>query len=430
MIRKFFRAILVGSSETLFAVLLVGVLALVFFALFLVLFPNGTGLVDYYGGSLGDKRRADSGTPGAPGTGGPAGKDGPSADEKVAMLSLVTRRVKERRAEAVEWSSAREGMPIFHRQAIQTLGGSSAVVTLRERDTITLGENSLAVFTRPEAEDAAGARRASLVLMGGEVRGRVASAGEGVAIVTAAGETTVRSGSGGAAQFAVTVNDDKSSTFTLYAGAAEVRAEGRSVTLGPHQAVRVEPSSAPGEPIALPDPPGPIAPAPDAEVRYGAAAPEVEFQWAAVEGADRYRLVLARDERFADVLLDRKVAGPSFVHGNLPQGSVYWRVSSVRSGAEGLPGVPRSLRLVHDGVPPRLSVEFPGDVVASDRFVLAGRTEPGSRVFVGDEAIEVSATGEFRHEIALKRGVNMIVIEAVNATGNSAYEARYVTAKY
>lgn len=430
--RKFLRAVLVGSSETFLAVMLVGVFALVFFAMFLVLFPNGTGLVDLYGGVIGrggDRAADAAGAP--PGGAGPLGKDGPAPDEVVALLARVSHSVKERRAEAVEWGAAREGMAIRHRQAIQTLARSSAVVNVAHSGNLTLGENTLAVFTRPEAEGAGDPRVASLVLVGGEVRGSVASGpGAAMAVVTSNGSSTIHPGGGSPAQYAVRVNADKSSTFSLYTGAAEVTAAGRTVRLGANEAVTVSPSSPPGTPIRLCDPPSLVAPGNDAVLPFGATAPKVEFRWTEVAGADAYRVVLARDARFDDVLLDKRVAGPRFVHGNLEPGRIFWRVSGVRAGTDGAPGAARELRLDRDAQPPALSVPFPEGTVESDHLLVQGRTEPGCRVFVADAPVAVSDAGEFRQDVPLKRGLNMIVIEAMDAAGNSAYQAKYVTAKY
>jgi len=429
MPKNVLKSMLRGSWESLLAVALVGAFALVFLALFAVMFPAGSGLVDMYGQMFG---RGVEPTQAGRGPGGPVA-DTTEPDTIVATLVSISRSVKKRGAEAIEWTAASEGMPIHNHQAIQTLARSGAVVALGRHDEMTLEENTLAVFTRPEAENGQGARQSSLLLIGGQVRGKISSgdgADNALAVLTSVGATTIHPGPKSPAQFAVSVSPDKVSTFSLYAGSAEVKVAGKTLFLSPNQAVTVDPSGVAGQVELLPASPEPVAPADHAVAAFGRLAPRVLFSWTEVGGADGYRFVLARDATFKDVLLDKHVATPQFVHGSLEAGRYFWKVGSLRGNVAGLTGPVRELLLVRDTDPPGLALELPGEVRDPSDFMVKGRTEPGSQVFIDKEEVPVSGNGEFQLAVALRRGVNMIVIEAVDAAGNSSYEAKYVNGKF
>jgi hypothetical protein len=139
---------------------------------------------------------------------------------------------------------------------------------------------------------------------------------------------------------------------------------------------------------------------------------------------------IARDPRFETIVHAADVTDASFVHGNLGEGGYYWRVTSLKDRAQGVPGPAGRFRVVHDESPPPLTVGFPREPVRSDRLVLRGATEPGARVFVVNRPTDVTRTGEFERVVRLERGVNVVVVEAVDAAGNTAYQSQLVHAKY
>jgi hypothetical protein len=429
MLKNVLKSLLRGSWESLLAVVLVAAFALAFMALFTVMFPTGSGLVNLYGEILGKDVEHE---PNRSAAAGSAGEAVPS-DDIVATLTSVSRSVKQRGADAIEWTAATAGMPIRDRQAIQTLARSGAVVTLGRHDEMVLGQNTLAVFAHPDQGNGAGTRQASLLLVGGEVRVKLGpgdGAARGLSVLTTASSTTVRPAARSSAQFAVVVSPDKSSTFSLFSGQADVTVAGKTLSLQANQVVTVDTSGHASPVESLPATPEAQAPADHAKATYGRLAPRVEFRWNGVGGADGYRLVVARDPEFENVVLDKIVGAPQFVHGGLEAGRYYWKVSGVRGKAAGLATPVRELELARDTEPPAIVVDLPAEVRDSAGFVLHGRTEPGSQVLIDKEPVAVSPDGAFERTLTLRRGVNMIVIEAVDAAGNSAYEAKYVNGKF
>ncbi|HEX8774975.1 MAG TPA: FG-GAP-like repeat-containing protein [Pyrinomonadaceae bacterium] len=56
--------------------------------------------------------------------------------------------------------------------------------------------------------------------------------------------------------------------------------------------------------------------------------PTALIQWKARPGVKRYRLQLARDSKFTDIIFDRAVEGTEYLVSELPEGRYYWRVAS------------------------------------------------------------------------------------------------------
>lgn len=55
------------------------------------------------------------------------------------------------------------------------------------------------------------------------------------------------------------------------------------------------------------------------------------IQWNKQKGVTRYRLQIAIDERFRDVVFDTPIKGERYVVNSLPSGHYYWRVMPVGS---------------------------------------------------------------------------------------------------
>ena len=420
---RLISATAVGIGEMLLAVLLVLGLSLVMMGVLIVAFPEGTGLIDFYG-ELVDRDRSGSDlqvryrTP---------------REGWLALLTRVTRRVRDRPADAVAWRDARSGERLGEQHTVQTLARSGAGITFEKRSRLQLGENSLVVIK--DNERRRGFRRpgASLVLLGGHVSGSVSGSEDDARpldIVTVGGTTQIRGDEESPAEFNVKVNDDESTTYAIYAGTARVTSAGETISVGPDEWVTVRPNEIPGLPVPIPSPPRPRSPDDGATLTHGVVAGEVDFSWSGDDVISGYRLVVARDPGFDDVVFDGELRRPHFAHGNLGAGRYFWRVSGFEDTAETPFGPTRSLEIVRDVVPPLLDVEIPAEVRNGEWLILEGRTEPGAEVFVGDEVVPTAADGRFEHTLQLGPGLNHVVVEAVDAAGNSVFRSRYVNARF
>jgi len=82
--------------------------------------------------------------------------------------------------------------------------------------------------------------------------------------------------------------------------------------------------------------------------------------------------------------------------------------------------------VVQDQEPPTLQVQFPPKTIHSESYTLCGKAEPGARVFVGGRRVRTTRTGEFRYNLKLRPGTNVIVVEAIDAVNNVAYRSQRV----
>jgi hypothetical protein len=251
-----------------------------------------------------------------------------------------------------------------------------------------------------------------------------------VEVATAAGTTRVASPDvDEETAFNVTVNEDRSSTFSVSEGAAEITAEGETVKLRANQAVTVGVSEPPGDVVVLPPPPRSIQPAEETVYHYRSRPPLVRFRWEGETSCDSYRFDLALDEGFTEMVQRERVRETEFTHGNLKPGEYHWRVTCTRDDVDSLAGPAGRFRLEKDPEPPELLVKL-GEPSSTGEIAISGRTEPGSQVFIADRAVAVDGSGEFRHVMQLDRGLNVVVVEVVDEAGNTAYRSEIVNAKY
>ena len=77
-----------------------------------------------------------------------------------------------------------------------------------------------------------------------------------------------------------------------------------------------------------------------------------------------------------------------------------------------------------------MNVVYPAAAVEGDQCTITGSTEPGVRVLVGGERVDTNEVGHFEHTISLDRGLNVVVVEAIDSAGNTAYSSKVVDANF
>lgn len=406
-------------AEAAAALLLVLLVFAGFLTLLERLFPTGTTfrqLMERKGGvseleqSAADRERTDIRT------GGGAG------DEAAALLSVTVNEVRSKRSTSIAWGPAERGMPLYNRDAVQTLRGAGATITFDKENYMTMGSNTLVIIRRMENDRLLRQQRSVLVMVEGEMRGRIAgSAEQGMALEIATPEamTRIRSDHPDAeAEFRITVHPDQSSSVVVFAGEAQVTLGGVTMTVAENQGVILRPGQSPAGPVELPPPPALQTPRDGATFTYRHLPPQVRFAWGG--GAEKFRFQLSADPEFASPLVDEVLDGPEFMHGNLRAGTWYWRTAAVHGGIEGETGTARALTLVESRTPPPLDVAFP-ETTRGERVVVAGKTAPGSFVYVDSLPVTPAPDGAFSLEVSLTPGLNSILVEAIDEAGNASY---------
>lgn len=400
------------------SVLLITLLVFMSFLLLLnkIVFPQGTALGDIMardsGGETTNQVRGDVDVMGD-GLGG--------FGEFIARLADVYRDVKIRPADSVAWADAQEGVSVNNRDALQTFANSRARVDFTTDNHLQIGQNSLVIFSSNTADPFLQRRDPAVVVLQGELGGVVnegygafaVQLPSGVAVLSADEET------GETADFKLSVNPDKSSTIALYAGKAAIDVNGRNYELVRNQALTVTADGRTGGVRDLPGAPRVTLPGRDTVAKFRDMPPRVRFEWGRVARAQNYRLELARDVNFEEVIVDEYLSETSFVHGNLAAGNYFWRVSARNGWVQGPVTQPRRLRVVQDLEAPMLELS-PIQQVATGEFELRGRTSPGAKVYVRGQVVPTAADGSFRYVFTAARGAETIVVEAIDSVGNIA----------
>ncbi len=359
---------------------------------------------------------------------------GPAPAEPIIATLLRTQRtVRNKPADAIAWSRSWPGMRLGDHEAVQTFDRSGATISFDQGNELSMGENSLIVIESLADKENATRRQASLVVFGGELNLRMTGKNDlGIRLASSSGATVVRAPGSQDQDMSLDVlmNEDGSSTFAIHEGTAEVTAGGRTVTVREHEAVTVATSRPPGAPEPLPPAPVLLEPAADSTFHYRSLPPEIRFSWSAENTPDAYLFELARDEQFAEIIHEERLGAPAFVHGNLGEGTYFWRLRSAQGELRSAESPSERFSIIKDNDAPMLDVEFPSGPVASERLILRGSAEPGCDVFIADQRIETSEAGRFEHDLKLQPGPNVVVVQAIDPAGNMTYSSEIVHAKY
>jgi len=122
---------------------------------------------------------------------------------------------------------------------------------------------------------------------------------------------------------------------------------------------------------ARPEPPIPIAPANGGKLR----AREAQFNWTAHPQAQSYRLQVARDTGFTQLMVDQTAVADPQATVPLPTGDYHWRVATNAAGPDKGPWGDAQLLLMRD--PP---AQPPPPVITPDSLQFQLQAEPGQHL--------------------------------------------------
>jgi hypothetical protein len=274
----------------------------------------------------------------------------------VATCAVVVGDVEVRRAGKEGWSPVTTGAVLRDGDAIRTGPGAFARVAFVSGNGLELEEQSSAVVdVARAAEIAGGAATGERVTLGsGVARGFFAeapaagaaplrirtAAGDDAQLAPVAGKGAVRfrlTATGGGTEIAVTD------------GEARVGARGGQVSLAAGRAVEVRADGV-GAPVELIDFPPSLRPGVDARFPLSPGL-RVALAWEALRAASGYRVQIARDLSFREVVLARNVAEPELGFTPPAAGMYAWRVAARdAAGRQGEYGFAR--RVYVDAAPP------------------------------------------------------------------------------
>ncbi len=416
-------------AEALVALLLVLLAFSIIIGLVNSLFPSGSGLV---GVSSDMEQRTGSG-----------GRDLliSTKDYEAGLLDLAglaavlddtKNTVKRKPSDGIAWNTVASGTPLFDRDAVQTFNGSSAEIIFDKSNRLTMEENSLIIIQSMDKDVFRNERRSQVVVVDGELSGTVAADGKQglkVEVTTPGAVARIKSGDE-TAKFSVKVNPDKSSTLTVFSGQAELVSMGENIIVEANQSVTADEGEVPKEVVPLPRKLRLIRPFHRKDFDYRDLPPQVKFEWEPLDTATGYRIQVALDKDFKQLIVDEVVGDSEFTHGNLRRGQYYWRAKAIRGWVEGDYAKARFLSVEQDQNPPSLEVNFPPRFSEQRLITLNGNSEVSALVLVDGNEVALNEDGSFSYDIQLQQGVNIFVVEAVDAVGNVTYKSGMVYGKF
>ncbi|MCA9645718.1 MAG: FecR domain-containing protein [Polyangiaceae bacterium] len=255
------------------------------------------------------------------------------------VTSLATAEVRSMRPEVRAkppgggWQSAEPGMPLHERYSVNTREEARADIRFVDRTRIFLSEKTLVVIY--------GTARQSQVARQKEVIAELDSGELQAGLAAIAGKRAEIGVSGGAKVSAESRDtvlrknaEKKRTTVSVFDGKAKVRSAGKQVEVPKNYGSAFVDQQAPSTPQPLPPPPAWDAGTSPMIVMVERGAAQgglIKGAWSAIPGAVKYRVELATDPRFEELVV-REEVGPEILNfraEKMPIGRYYLRVRAI-----------------------------------------------------------------------------------------------------
>jgi len=335
--------------------------------------------------------------------------------EAEAHLTYVKPDVNTRPPEVPQWKPGQQGQALYRLHQVNTLRGAGAEVTLKDTSKLQLRENALVViYGAPQATPKEQPRKQGGVeLVQGDLRMSLAALrGEPLPLATPAAQVAANG-----KDLFVSVDEKRMSRVAVFDGRAQVAAKGAKVEVPGGQGTRVEEGKAPEPPRALlPGPAWSVAGPREVLLALDGAPQAHTLKWQPVTGAVNYRVVLARDAGFNDVVAEAAPAPSAALAleaGTLAPGRYYARVQAVDElGLPGMPSAPRAVQVVAVKVE-RGEVQNPGRVLGRGQVKLSVDPATGVALRVKGKAVghEAVLLAPGVHTVDTAGGIRPVSVE-------------------
>lgn len=254
------------------------------------------------------------------------------APAKVTQLPVATLKSMnpdvEARPPGGGWGRASVGRSLDKNSGVKTLESGRADIEFVDRTHVFLASNTLVVVYGTASQTAVSKLPPKIELEVGEVAAGLAA----LRGLSDAVDVNVKGGGSVSAASRDAVIDRKGdrTTVAVFDGKAKVQNGGRSVDVPTNHGTRFVGAAAPAPPRPLP--PAPAWESPDKPLVLGPKGLGVaELRWAAVKDAKSYRVEVARDDTFRDLLLRAEVPESvrAFRAEKLPEGRYHVRVRAI-----------------------------------------------------------------------------------------------------
>lgn len=149
----------------------------------------------------------------------------------------------------------------------------------------------------------------------------------------------------------------------------------------------------------------------------------LHFEWKPVTGAVGYHLVVSTSSMFSNIVVDKRIGGPSTEVSGLDAGDYFWSVRAVDVEKQvSEPSETFKFSLFAQATSENMLLEISESQVHGNLVEIIGRTEPGATVLIGGQPVgNIQPDGTFRHFTApLAKGSHEIIIMGQNRRGGTA----------
>ncbi|MBP7652595.1 LysM peptidoglycan-binding domain-containing protein [Candidatus Dependentiae bacterium] len=203
--------------------------------------------------------------------------------------------------------------------------------------------------------------------------------------------------------------------YELYYGSGNLMSRSERIGIPNGNGVYIFPGAAPSKPEKLLEPV--LLSSPINNVYSKTSVPEL--LWQPLKGADYYLVQIAEDEMFNKLVFEETVKNSKVKSSALLDGKYFWRIIPIdKNGFNGFSGEYRTF--IIDTISPRLTIISPiDDEITNEKYVkIHGFTEPGKNITINRFSIIPDKNGEFRTNVPMNQGTNVIMIETVDEAGN------------
>ena len=223
----------------------------------------------------------------------------------------------------------------------------------------------------------------------------------------------------------------RTAKYSLYSGEAQVYSAGRTENLKAGERIVADARGRLGARQMLPGVPRLRSPADErVYVFSNPSQAKVTLAWEPLPSANSYHLMIANQRLFTEPLFQGDREGEAVPLEGLTPGTYFWKVAANRDAVRGQFSPVRTFRISTqriqddaDTVPPRLEV---ADFVPIGGMVIVnGQAEPGAKLWIDNERVDVFDDGSFNAVIRLQSdGLNEIVFVAQDGAGNETRTVR------
>ncbi|MCC6746434.1 MAG: FecR domain-containing protein [Deltaproteobacteria bacterium] len=166
-------------------------------------------------------------------------------------------------------------------------------------------------------------------------------------------------------------------------------------------------------------------------VYYQNTLPRFTFRWNPMAEARSYQVKIFREQNLREPSISTQTSAASLAlkPGQLGEGAYFWYVAGRDARGELIrTTTSHRIGIAYDNAAPDLQIIYPGHgaSVSEETLEVRGVALRGSRLFVNGAPAELDESSRFRHPVALKPGVNVIVFRVVDSRRGSSYYQRRV----